>query len=364
MLMKKSLLLSAALVASVCAFAQEGTDITPANYKIQNAGVKLPFYQIPEDNQGTLLTNINIAPANVWSTINGDAQYNDGLILIGSGGGMTYPQWQDFMNSWNYIDFGGEIGRTACFITGDCDIQAVLNDWAPNRSEEWNALNVITNQYGGGAINFFMDPNNSPTNGFVRVKFVFNIYNNGFSGDKFIQSFGMRGNQNNNQSEWGGKKYTQDLMPGTEINNDVCMDDNSGEWDPTKWVELYYDFTITASDNDGTSYIPSRIKMFFQGGQATKESAMFFKEISFTLMEGEPEYLETAVVNTITLEQDLANAGGEEEKPDEPDAAVDTIGSDLNAPVEYFNLQGVKVVNPEKGVFIKKQGKTTSKVVL
>ena len=37
---------------------------------------------------------------------------------------------------------------------------------------------------------------------------------------------------------------------------------------------------------------------------------------------------------------------------------------DDNAPVEYFNLQGVKVAKPENGIFIKKQGSRTSKVVL
>lgn len=37
---------------------------------------------------------------------------------------------------------------------------------------------------------------------------------------------------------------------------------------------------------------------------------------------------------------------------------------DVNAPVEYYNLQGVKVANPENGIFIKKQGAKTSKVVL
>lgn len=346
-----------ALMGTIGAFAQIGTptDVTPGNYKIQNPGVMLPFYQIAENNPGTLLTNINIDNAgNVWSVINGDAQYNEGLILIGSGGGMTYAQWQDFMNSWNYVDFGGEIGRTACFITSNCDVVDVLSDLAPNRSEEFESLHQVTNQYGGGAINFFMDPAKSPTTGFIRVKFVFNIYNNSMSGDAFIQSFGMRGNMNNNQSEWGGKKYTQDLMPGSAINNDVCMDDNTGEWDPTRWVELYYDFTLTKSDDDGTSYVPARIKMFFQGGQATKESAMFFKEISFTHYDGEPEYLEKAQVNYLTLTQDLASVSG----------GVESLSKDENAPVEYFNLQGVKVTNPENGIFVKKQGSKTSKVIV
>ena len=35
-----------------------------------------------------------------------------------------------------------------------------------------------------------------------------------------------------------------------------------------------------------------------------------------------------------------------------------------NAPVEYYNLQGVKVARPENGIFIKKQGSKATKVVL
>lgn len=37
---------------------------------------------------------------------------------------------------------------------------------------------------------------------------------------------------------------------------------------------------------------------------------------------------------------------------------------DADAPVEYFNLQGVKVDNPENGVFIRRQGSKTSKVFI
>ena len=44
--------------------------------------------------------------------------------------------------------------------------------------------------------------------------------------------------------------------------------------------------------------------------------------------------------------------------------AVETVKTDENAPVEYYNLQGMRVVNPEKGVFIKKQGSKATKVVL
>lgn len=44
---------------------------------------------------------------------------------------------------------------------------------------------------------------------------------------------------------------------------------------------------------------------------------------------------------------------------------VSNIASDdENAPVEYYNLQGIRVANPENGVFIVKQGKKVSKTVI
>lgn len=46
------------------------------------------------------------------------------------------------------------------------------------------------------------------------------------------------------------------------------------------------------------------------------------------------------------------------------DSAVIEIASDENAPVEYYNLQGVRVVNPERGIYIVKQGNKVSKRVI
>lgn len=43
---------------------------------------------------------------------------------------------------------------------------------------------------------------------------------------------------------------------------------------------------------------------------------------------------------------------------------VESVVKDENAPVEYFNMQGVKVNAPENGIFIKHQGNKVSKVVL
>lgn len=45
-------------------------------------------------------------------------------------------------------------------------------------------------------------------------------------------------------------------------------------------------------------------------------------------------------------------------------SAISEISADENAPVEYFNLQGIRVANPENGLYIRRQGNKVSKVVL
>ena len=42
----------------------------------------------------------------------------------------------------------------------------------------------------------------------------------------------------------------------------------------------------------------------------------------------------------------------------------ETLADDINTPAEYYDLSGVRVLNPEKGVYIKRKGNKTTKVVL
>lgn len=46
------------------------------------------------------------------------------------------------------------------------------------------------------------------------------------------------------------------------------------------------------------------------------------------------------------------------------DAVEAVVAADEEAPVEYYNLQGVRVANPEGGIFIRRQGASVSKVVI
>lgn len=49
----------------------------------------------------------------------------------------------------------------------------------------------------------------------------------------------------------------------------------------------------------------------------------------------------------------------------DPSAGIDdVIVADLNAPVEYFNLQGIRVAEPASGLYIRRQGDKVSKVLI
>lgn len=52
------------------------------------------------------------------------------------------------------------------------------------------------------------------------------------------------------------------------------------------------------------------------------------------------------------------------EYPENGAGVEDIIGDDANAPVEYFNLQGLKVNGDEPGIYIRRQGAKTSKVLV
>lgn len=50
--------------------------------------------------------------------------------------------------------------------------------------------------------------------------------------------------------------------------------------------------------------------------------------------------------------------------PEYEDAGVESVVVDSNAPAVYYNLQGVKVVNPANGLYIVRQGNKASKVLV
>lgn len=78
---------------------------------------------------------------------------------------------------------------------------------------------------------------------------------------------------------------------------------------------------------------------------------------------GVEEQTEEQIETVISHKNDDASLGLVIFMPAGNDSGIDDIEAE-NAPIEYFNLLGVKVTCPENGVFIKKQGNTATKVVL
>lgn len=46
----------------------------------------------------------------------------------------------------------------------------------------------------------------------------------------------------------------------------------------------------------------------------------------------------------------------------EGSTGIDEVSADTDVPAEYYNLQGVRVNNPENGVYIMRQGANVQKV--
>ena len=63
-----------------------------------------------------------------------------------------------------------------------------------------------------------------------------------------------------------------------------------------------------------------------------------------------------------TVAEKLCFAVAPKEDPSGVENIVVEEMEEIDAPVEYYNLQGVKVAEPSNGIFIKVQGKKASKV--
>ena len=123
---------------------------------------------------------------------------------------------------------------------------------------------------------------------------------------------------------------------------------------------VYKKNTLTIGSNNAANPVV-RIDFGFNNGNTSA------KQVSTTTgtytqadyaWEGEASEIEftingTVQIKTLTVTA-KSNVGGVE----------DVTISEENAPVEYFNLQGVKVANPENGLYIVRQGSKVSKVII
>ena len=133
----------------------------------------------------------------------------------------------------------------------------------------------------------------------------------------------------------------------------------------------YNPYTITATDNtsnladlsdnllshtaNGEKTIAESESIYCLGYQDGTKLWKFNKAEAGTIIPQNSAYIDLSAVSLNVLSIDIAD--------DSEVSGIEDVNAE-DAEVEYYNLQGVKVGNPEKGIYIMKQGGKTSKVVL
>ena len=136
-------------------------------------------------------------------------------------------------------------------------------------------------------------------------------------------------------------------------------------WDPAKPLEISGTDGVYTIDN--VTFVNTGFKMStqkgswdaFNAGVLYVQNAIVNEEATIT--KGSSDDSKISATGTFNLTIDLVNMTFLAIDP--LAVAIEEVATD-NAPIEYYNLQGVKVANPENGIFIKKQGSKTTKVVL
>lgn len=115
----------------------------------------------------------------------------------------------------------------------------------------------------------------------------------------------------------------------------------------------YYIETVTITAQSSSPNINTMSADYFTRGNVTKGAE--WSSVAATL-RGNIE-LKPSKTTKISLVNVVAK---------QSPTSVETIGEDIdeNAPVEYYNLNGVRVAEPENGIFIRRQGSKVTKIIV
>lgn len=348
--MKKVLLFGATLVAATTMMAQEGTDITPANYYFNNATC-IPWY--PTLTKGA---NIPVSGMGLWESIPELAQnWNNGLIAIASAG-QAEANFQNLLDASSLIDLGGEVGQVYCFAGQQSGIIEKLSELYPEA--DFSKVPVQKGGVAGFNYNFFTDPAKTPTDkdGYIHFRMVFNVFHNTFDGTQVFQNFYQTDNQGNNKTKVGSTETNEANTASAILNTEFIQrweDDNEPKeddfgnmmWEPNKWLVVEYDFNVRDVDSDGKHADPVRIKMQTVAANGFANLALFIKEVSFTWFEGTPQIVGKRAKSYLDL------------TPAPKGDVLAGVQSAVVVPVKedgrIFNLQGMEVQNATTpGIYI------------
>lgn len=168
---------------------------------------------------------------------------------------------------------------------------------------------------------------------------------------------GLSGNGDNwNQTNYYNS-YNQDESVVPELNN-FCR---GGIYGKGSVAGLIFDDVVIS--DQGIKGIKGSIPKTVTAYEEVSHSFTFdLSKISSSLI---PDKNKLRIIVAVLDSRDRSLNCAKHDVTDYVGAAVDQVEvSDNDAPVEYYNLNGVKVDNPANGIFIRRQGSRTSKVVV
>jgi len=366
--MKKNLLLCAALLAGSASVALAQTDITPSGYKWNETGV-VPTISTKYVAGGNLA-----APAATSVDVTG--QYDNGLIGININNADS-AKYTSVVSGLSIVDFGGEVGKVLAVRGANCTgVDSTLNAV----TGQTDTIPKMTSTIPFFHLNFFTDPNNTPTSSasgssetlptdnYIHVKVVFNLYTDDQTstqeGDAEQQNISGVYCKNNAVGQAGGGPTVNNKGKGNnfyaynffvtetegEYTGEAKYDDNgNAQWDPSRWVTVEWDtFCPQGNADGGYSYSPLYLDLSIHGFKNFATETLFVKEISFTSCTGTPseDLYKTAKVEYTTIKPGTTNGI----------KALESATQTVNSP--KYNLAGQRVNDSFKGIVIQNGQKT------
>ena len=352
--MKHSLLTAAAIMMASVAFAQEGTDFTPSQYKYgerTSTGQELiqQFYTGANPNAAVVRNDAL-------------AGFNNGYFFVAGGqfANPAQPYAKDLQAGTSIVDLGGEVGKVLC-ING---VNSKFNDtYSMDYPQCTGGLNWFN-------FDWSTDPENTPAGGTaeapnIRVSITLNIFSNTPSAANavinkvYAQDAENNVQPNGSNGDTGVEVYTGDFVETYEDGEPVLDDDENMIYDPTKWMVYEWDARCPEAVADATfnQYAPLRIKMEMNAGNLAG-ATMFIKEVKLTQLENNTDPIVGKRVKTFkTYKVD----------PKTITSAISQIESTGNTAKQIFTIDGKSVnadQNLAKGVYIVKEGNKVSKVAV
>ncbi|MDE6207096.1 MAG: hypothetical protein K2M55_04745 [Muribaculaceae bacterium] len=145
---------------------------------------------------------------------------------------------------------------------------------------------------------------------------------------------------------WGMYESPEWTLDITDRSN-IVMPLASLDFGPTQGV-LYYVGSMSYYYQEAAGTTTPDAEKIYMKEEGNTVTITFPEESTFIMdtQNMQPEYASPAV-STLVITRE---------------SGVEGVAAE-NAPVEYFNLQGVKVQNPEAGLYIRRQGNTATKVL-